>query len=440
VIAKPDEFLIIYGVRILLLPGTYDCKNLGDLAMLQVAVDRLVRELPGSAIRALTYTPEALQRFCPQVQPVSFQEWQRWRKAKIFPHWFGSQPETRFRHNHTRLFARLWRLKAGLLRGKYLAGRNFLEEIRRADAFVVTGCGLLNDHFVELSLEVLELLQIAIDCGSATALFSQGIGPLTDATLRRRAAEVLPLVDTIFIRESHSTPLLLDSLGVSPERIVFTGDDAVELAWSARRESLGTHIAFNLRVATYSGVPEGTLAVVRSLLAQKAAQYGARLLGVPIARGNVECDVATAQRMLNGLDVAGDPGTDIDTPLKAIRRTAECRIVVTGSYHLAVFALSQGIPAVCVARNQYYRAKFLGVAKAFATGCTVLEADAPAFESSLARAIDRLWREAPALREPLLREAECQVELANAAYTECLSRLLPGSMALRSAAPSMAFS
>ena len=427
-------------MRFLLLPGTYDCKNLGDLAMLQVALDRLVRELPDSAIRALTYTPEALRGFCPQVQPISFQEWQRWRKAKILPRWFGSEPEARFRRNHARLFARLWPLKAALLRGKYLAGRNFLDEIRRADAFVVTGCGLLNDHFGDLSLEVLELLEIAIDRGRATALFSQGIGPLRDATLRRRAAEVLPRVDAIFIRENHSTPPLLDSLGVLPERIVFTGDDAVELAWSACQDTQGTHIGFNLRVATYSGVLEDSLEVVRRILAQKAKEHGAALLGVPIARGNVECDFATARRMLDGLDVAGDPGADIDTPLKAIRRTAECRIVVTGSYHLAVFALSQGIPAVCVARNLYYSNKFLGLAKAFGTGCAVIEADAVGFESLLSRAIDQAWREAPALREPLLREAERQVDFANAAYAEWLSRHLPRSAAVQPEAPSMALS
>jgi polysaccharide pyruvyl transferase WcaK-like protein len=412
-------------VRILLLPGTYDGKNLGDLAMLEVAVERLARELPGSAIHVLTYAPEALQRACPTVQPASLHARDRWRKAKLLPRRLWREPEARFRQRYPMLFSRLWRAKATLLRGKYLFPLSFLNEIQRADALFVTGCGMFNDCFPETSLQALELLEMALKRGIVTAAFSQGVGPLEHPTVCRRATEILPRLDAIFIREEHGSGTMLQRLGVAPDRILFTGDDAVELAWAARSESVGAQLGFNLRVASYSAVGEQTFTTVRRTLEQKARDYRVSLLGVPITRGDIDCDLKTAQRMLDGLDVPGTAGTDIDSPLQAIRRTAECRVIVTGSYHLGVFALSQGIPAVCIAGSPYYTGKFLGLADAFGSGCTVLQAHEAGFDTALSIAIDQFWEQAPALRAPLLEAAEGQVELANAAYRTLLNRFRP---------------
>jgi polysaccharide pyruvyl transferase WcaK-like protein len=40
---------------------------------------------------------------------------------------------------------------------------------------------------------------------------------------------------------------------------------------------------------------------------------------------------------------------------------ADCRIVVTSSYHAAVFALARGIPAVGISSTPYYDGKFGGL-------------------------------------------------------------------------------
>ena len=414
-------------MRLLLLPGTYDFKNLGDLAMLQVAVERLARAFPGSALRVLTHDAEVLERACPGAQAVPPQAWERWRKAKLLSRRACREGEAGFRRRFPGLFVGLLRLKISVVRGKYLAHRDFLDEIWQAGALILTGCGMINDCFRENSLHALELLQTAVNRGIHTALLGQGIGPLEDPLLRKRAAQVLPRVNSILIREERVSRPLLEDLGVSSSRIAFTGDDAVEPAWAARQESPGTELGFNLRLAPYSDVSNETVTAMRSALAAQARKRGVALLGIPITRGDIDCDIKTADQILNGLGVPGDSGSDVQTPLKAIQRTAACRVVVTGSYHLAVFALSQGIPAVCIASNQYYANKFLGLADAFGTGCTVLQAGAPGFENALANAIDQHWQQASALRDPLRQSAERQVYLANSACQKLFEQFRPAS-------------
>ena len=46
-----------------------------------------------------------------------------------------------------------------------------------------------------------------------------------------------------------------------------------------------------------------------------------------------------------------------------IERVGECRVVVTGSYHGAVFALAQGIPVVALVKSPYYVNKMAGLAR-----------------------------------------------------------------------------
>ena len=54
-------------------PGSHAVLNLGDVAMLQVAVDRLAGLWPDARIDVLTTDPEALRRHVPRAQPLPAQ-------------------------------------------------------------------------------------------------------------------------------------------------------------------------------------------------------------------------------------------------------------------------------------------------------------------------------------------------------------------------------
>ena len=93
-----------------------------------------------------------------------------------------------------------------------------------------------------------------------------------------------------------------------------------------------------------------------------------------------------------------------------------CRIVVTGSYHAGVFALSQGIPVVCLAKSHYYIDKFLGLADQFRAGCQLVFLNQEALSERFLDSIEKAWESAEDTRLPLLEAADRQVEMSRKAY------------------------
>ena len=57
-------------MRILVEPGSYTCLNMGDVAMLQVAVSRLTALWPDARIGIVTQDAERLRSHCPAAIPV----------------------------------------------------------------------------------------------------------------------------------------------------------------------------------------------------------------------------------------------------------------------------------------------------------------------------------------------------------------------------------
>src|SRR5262249_45904196 len=119
--------------------------------------------------------------------------------------------------------------------------------------------------------------------------------------------------------------------------------------------------------------------------------------------------------------VAGAPqapriGGRFGAPKDTIANVGQCRIVVTGTFHTAVFALSQGIPAGGPAQSPMYREKFGSLADQFGPGCQALTLDDPDLENKLTNAIDAAWQAAERLRPELLSAAERQIAMGRAAY------------------------
>jgi polysaccharide pyruvyl transferase WcaK-like protein len=91
-----------------------------------------------------------------------------------------------------------------------------------------------------------------------------------------------------------------------------------------------------------------------------------------------------------------------------VEQAGRCRLVVTGAYHVAVFAMAQGIPAICLAKSAYFTDKLRGLADMFEPGCEVIDMAAPEWDRDLLTAMQRMWERAEELRPGLLRAAEAQ--------------------------------
>ncbi len=280
----------------------------------------------------------------------------------------------------------------------------YLDILGSADLVLATGMGGITDVFPEYAYDLLETLDSARRSGSVTVMMGQGIGPIDDRDLRRYAGGVLRRVDLIALREARAgRPLLEQGLHVDGTIITTTGDDAIELACCRAPEQLGTNIGVNLRVSYYSGVTEVIATAIGDELRRVAERTSATLVPIPISTVAEEDDRGAIERYVTGATSDGPSRSalGVDDVLAVI---TGCRVVVTGSYHAAVFALSMGVPAVGLAATRYYVDKFLGLADQFGVGCAVVDVTDERGPAEVGDRVTELWRTADDVR-PLLRAA-----------------------------------
>jgi colanic acid/amylovoran biosynthesis protein len=416
-------------MRILIDSGSYHALNVGDVAMLQTGIERLRELWPSASIAAVTSAPRTLAIHCPGVNAVPLVG----RVLFLGDRFFGRAAqfvpgalrhhlahfEDRLRRDWPNALSSLIAVKRALaLRPDYSAPRAYVRAVEHADLVIATGAGVFADPFVENAMGVLATLEEAQRLNTPTALMGQGIGPLTNDTLARRMAHVLPRVDVIALRERRESVRLLTSLGVSPDRIIVTGDDALEPAQRRTPRQLGGAIGVNVRVAGYAGVSGSDVDAIRPAVQRAAMRLVAPLVPVPIAH-HPDChDGVAIREMLAESGDALQPVPEANTPARAIDAVGQCRVVVTGSYHAAVFALAQGIPAVGLAATPYYVHKFTGLAELFPGGCATVALDESDADVTLERAIVSAWTNAPDRRDQLLRAARAQIDAGRAAYLQ----------------------
>jgi colanic acid/amylovoran biosynthesis protein len=411
-------------MRILVEPSDYELLNAGDLAMVTTALTRLRALWPDATIQVLTQTPELLPRRCNPTPltaegrwawtaggllswasrfmafPASVTGWER--RTQLLGH-SVAEPAIRARM---------------ILKGidpHHLDA--FLEAIAAADLLVVCGMGGITDYFEQYAAALLETLRLAKQSGRClVAMFSQGLGPLRHPQLRQQARAVLPQVDFIALREGRAGIPLLAELGVRAERVAVTGDDAIEVALRAAPPRLGKCFGINLRRATYAQVDDAMVERLGRRVRIAASALGARLVAVPMSRHPGEDDALTVAALMEEDEPLDGDGGGAEQLAGALQRVQSCRMIVTGSYHAAVFGLSQGVPAVCLSNSPYYDDKFFGLAEQFGTGAETVRLNSPSWDVEFDAALQRAWKTAEEVRPALLAAAETQVEAGWRAY------------------------
>ncbi|MCC7349580.1 MAG: polysaccharide pyruvyl transferase family protein [Phycisphaerales bacterium] len=415
--------------RILLDNSSYSLRNMGDVAMLQVAARRLAERFPDARIQCLTADARRLRRLVPQAQPLWCEGARQWTLTSILE---GCPLPVMI---HDRLYHRIEnaRRRGALfiqtILGPLLGARGvddapmraYLSAVRDADLVIGTGGGYLTDPFEHQARMVLGTLAMAQSMNKRTAMVGQGVGPLHNPALRSFGAEVMNHLHLLTLREAVTSRPLINELGVKVDYIDTTGDDAIEAVYLGRTDAPANGIGVNLRVAGYAGALAGQLHVFKMVLADLSNQLNGPLIPLPIALQDEDSDVTSIGQLMD----TGNWSIP-DTPQEVMERVGCCRVVMTGSYHAAIFALSQGVPVVGVVASDYYTAKMRGIAGQFPDGCLIVPADQPDLAGRLRRAIESQWNAAPALRQPLLEAARRQIERGRRAYDH-LAALPAGS-------------
>jgi len=411
-------------VKILIDNSGYELKNHGDLSMLLLMVERLHNQYPKAEIQVFTVAADRLVKLIPYVTPVSIEGRKMWLNTwnvfgglhKLFPSCL---------HNWLKDKEDLLKVKFPVIAEKWVIRRfrkrgvnvevlsQFIQLVQQADVVVASGGGYLTDTFKGHALRVLKTLALAQEFRKPTAIFGQGLGPFESKELMYWMRRVLPKLVLITLRERLSSEPHALSMGAISDKVLVTGDDAIYLAYKRQPLNMGRKIGVNLRIAVYSGLDNNNLDLVKQVLEMSASNLTTELCGVPISFYEEDSDFQSIQKILGSNEADTE---ELDTPEKIIDRVGECRIVVTGSYHAGVFALSQGVSVIAIAASAYYRDKFDGLAEQFEVGCSIIDGDVADFENKLELAISDAWLKADELRPILLQKAEEQISLTDSAY------------------------
>ena len=428
--------------RILVDQSGYDLLNIGDVAMLQSCVIRLRRMWPDADIMVICHVPERLARYCPGTTAIG--------------QTLAGLPFLRMLPRRPRLIAeQVWKMTAPYFACRFRLGgarggrpprsqqssrafrlarpRTAIQAVRAADLVVASGGGYVTDTWWWHAAGVLSLLRLAQRLGKPTAMFGQGVGPVSERgrgggsrVLRRQARAVLPRIAVLGLREDRIGKDLAISLGIPSSAVAVTGDDALELIPDGSAADDSAHagsaqcagaLGVSMRVSPYAGVDRTAAETVGDLVVQAAEAFRAPIVTLPVSRYPIDGDLDALRALLHlersGTGIALD---DLATPEELITAAAGCRVIVTGSYHAAVFGLALGVPAVCLTRSSYYDAKFAGLTAMFPGACLVISLDQPDLAGRLGQAIDQAWRLPARARDDARKAAARQRQAGRQAY------------------------
>jgi polysaccharide pyruvyl transferase WcaK-like protein len=409
-------------VRILVDQSGYALLNIGDMAMLQACVRRLQDLWPNADVQVFTESPERLEQSCRGVTAVAPTIMGR-RAASVAPLSLQRASEQMCKIVMPFLARSKRRSASADLSSEPC---RVLEAVRQADLVVSSGGGFINDVFWMHGASVLSVMAMAQRLGTPTAMFGQGIGPLTHPVLTRLVTLTMPRLLVIGLREGLASVPLLKAHRVEQEGIQVTGDDGLLLATMTERPPTGTAIGLNVRVASYSGVDRSVASQAVAVTSESARRRGVTAFFLPVSHDKPDSDLKAIRtcgtRRGNKLPKHEFP--DIQTPEELAKHAARCRVIVTGSYHAAVFGLAAGVPAVCITNSRYYDLKFKGLGAQFPGGCQLVR-PGPLFERELSDAIDRAWETSETDRDCIHSAAVAQVAKADQIYKRFNSLVAP---------------
>jgi polysaccharide pyruvyl transferase WcaK-like protein len=290
-------------MRILVDQSGYDLLNLGDVAMLQACVARLLQQWPAAEIRVIAHAPERLQRYCPETAAI--------------PATFADRPGVQAIPRKARNASeQLWKIMGpplyrgpGRSDGAAGAGepwpRTAIQAVRWADVVVASGGGYLTDTWWWHAAGVLSVLRLAQRTGKPTAMFGQGFGPLRSRAVRVMARRALPQLSALGLRDGVTSLELALSCGAPPDVITITGDDAIEVIPGTAPAS-ATALGFNIRAADYSGIGRPAAADIGTCIVAAAHDLSAPIVGLPVSRYTKTSDLAAITECLSGGHVSGD--------------------------------------------------------------------------------------------------------------------------------------
>lgn len=262
------------------------------------------------------------------------------------------------------------------------ATREAMRTVQEVGLVVTYGSGALNDLWLQTNLLRWSLVYIcARIIGRPVALTGQGIGPLRNRLARFLLGRALQNVQLITLREPGKSVELLGDLRVKRPKILITGDDALvqrRLSDEQLNEILNSEgvptdqagIAVHIRPTDYESHLADIYPTIARALDKLVEKTGKHVLFVPMSYKSTIDDRDASEnirRQMRRSENAHVLQKEYSAAqVKAIIGSQSLAIGV--SYHFGVFALSSGVPTICLYSNEYYQMKSVGLYAGFGPG------------------------------------------------------------------------
>jgi polysaccharide pyruvyl transferase WcaK-like protein len=244
------------------------------------------------------------------------------------------------------------------------------------DSLHVAGGGNLTDTFPYHLFHRVALMETFYIQQKPIILTGQQIGPFSSRLHKSLVIRALKHASFIGLREPTLSVEILQEGGVDRHKYSVMGDDALgllnvdksdePLIKSRTHYHQYSYFVVNIRIGrTYAKEHEKHLRLLAQVVDQLASHYRLPALVVPIALQESDSDIESGHRLAaltTTAQVEVLEKSDL-SPIDVKSIIGSSLGAVGVSYHFCTFALSQGVPAVCLFDGDYYKQKALGLAK-----------------------------------------------------------------------------
>jgi len=355
--------------------------NLGDIGMLESVATRLLRILPGANLSVVDrYGIRTTLWEVPQVrrqEPYSV-------RGRFFDFLWNVPFFWRYANSWRQVTSRLYLawfrtlLRPGSLHAlphKELGVHTttLSEFCEPFDALHVVGGGNLTDVFYgELFRRCCLILTFA-EQGKPVVLTGQQLGPFTSSLSKIGLVHALRNATFVGLRDSVDSLDFCREARLDPQRFDLTGDDSLGLDPAGESLVSGVlaryglkpngFLAVNVRIGGYAQEHAGHLQMVAGLVDAVAREFQLPVVVVPIALGPGDSDLESGRKLAQlarfaRVQVIAEDGL---APALVKGLLGEAFGAIGVSHHFCTFALSQGVPAVCLHDGDYYSQKAHGL-------------------------------------------------------------------------------
>jgi polysaccharide pyruvyl transferase WcaK-like protein len=396
--------------------------NLGDEAMLLGALSRLQRHLgpcqfviPRESSRPLP----ALSGYAVQLVPSPFAFFLRTNQllerstARLSRFGVPHPPSLRSRVRAARVLASA--CAAGLWRDPQFA--EFADALRRCDLFYGVGAADFNDYNAFGAAYKCWLYMTARARARVVAVSAQGFGPLRNGELPPLMRHAFRNIDLLSFRDSAYSAEFAAGLGLNSCRTRIVGDEAFALpaadpgAAQDYLERAGLRrgepfIAVHWRSTDYTQETAPFYPKVAQIFEAASRVHRMPVVFVPMSydvhsRHDDECCNAVRTFMREPARLLMAPKSHDVGLIKAAIGAG--RFTLGLSYHVHIFGLSQGVPAVMIYSGDYYRYKSDGLAGFYGPPTVAVDIAAPGGDMAALQAVEEMSASGQAARAEIVR-------------------------------------